>query len=310
MNLEFRPDLHAKLERIAAQQGRDPSDLVHEAVERFLDYDEWFMREVEIGLTALRPLAPIFYRWLFGGIETLYRKLIEQGSPTAAEALKKLDIRWQCVRGDLRSIPRNGPAILVCNHPFGVLEGLILGSILADVRDDVKVLGNFMASSIAQVRERLIPVDTLGGPEADSMNVRSIRECVHWLRCGGLLVLFPAADVGSRKFPTFQPADGKWTSTPALLAHWSGAPVIPVFFYGANSWSFYAAGFIHKELRDALVGRELFRKVGNTMRISIGSPIDARKLVEQFGLQKATKILREQTYRLRYHSPAPIRTGV
>ncbi len=50
MEIELSPELQAKLERIASQQGRDTKSLVHEAVERLVGYDEWFLRQVEIGL--------------------------------------------------------------------------------------------------------------------------------------------------------------------------------------------------------------------------------------------------------------------
>jgi len=50
MEIELTPELQAKLERIALQQGRDPKSLVHDAVERLIGYDEWFLRQVEIGL--------------------------------------------------------------------------------------------------------------------------------------------------------------------------------------------------------------------------------------------------------------------
>jgi len=52
MEIDLSPDLEAKLSRLAAEQGRDTRALVREAVERFVDYDEWFLREVEKGLTA------------------------------------------------------------------------------------------------------------------------------------------------------------------------------------------------------------------------------------------------------------------
>ncbi len=52
MEVSFTPELQAKLARLAAEQGRDSAALVREAVERFVDYDEWFIREVEKGLAA------------------------------------------------------------------------------------------------------------------------------------------------------------------------------------------------------------------------------------------------------------------
>ena len=50
MELRLSPELEAKLDRVAAQQGRDTQSLVHEAVERLVNYDEWFIREVEKGM--------------------------------------------------------------------------------------------------------------------------------------------------------------------------------------------------------------------------------------------------------------------
>lgn len=38
------------MSRLAAEQGRDTQALVKEAVERFVNYDEWFLGEVEKGL--------------------------------------------------------------------------------------------------------------------------------------------------------------------------------------------------------------------------------------------------------------------
>ena len=52
MEVHFSNDLETKLTQLAAQQGRDSSALVVEAVERMVDYDDWFLREVEKGLTA------------------------------------------------------------------------------------------------------------------------------------------------------------------------------------------------------------------------------------------------------------------
>jgi predicted transcriptional regulator len=52
MEVNLPPDLESKLSRLAAERGRDKQALVQEAIERFVDYDEWFLREVEAGLAA------------------------------------------------------------------------------------------------------------------------------------------------------------------------------------------------------------------------------------------------------------------
>ncbi|MGB2621750.1 MAG: hypothetical protein WA857_09610 [Candidatus Acidiferrum sp.] len=48
----MKPDLEAKLTRLASQQSRSSEALVVEAVERMVSYDEWFLQEVEKGLAA------------------------------------------------------------------------------------------------------------------------------------------------------------------------------------------------------------------------------------------------------------------
>ena len=44
MELDFTPDIQSKFTRLAAQLGRDKKALVREAMERFVNYDEWFVR--------------------------------------------------------------------------------------------------------------------------------------------------------------------------------------------------------------------------------------------------------------------------
>jgi predicted transcriptional regulator len=52
MEIPLQPDLQAKLTRLAAQQGRASEALIVEAVERMVNYDEWFMGEVDKGLAV------------------------------------------------------------------------------------------------------------------------------------------------------------------------------------------------------------------------------------------------------------------
>jgi predicted transcriptional regulator len=53
MVVRLSPELQAKLDRLAAQQGRDTESLVQETLERLVGYDEWFIREVEKGLAQV-----------------------------------------------------------------------------------------------------------------------------------------------------------------------------------------------------------------------------------------------------------------
>lgn len=52
MEVKLKPELAAKLSRLAAEQGRESEALVIEAVEKLIDYDEWFASQVREGISA------------------------------------------------------------------------------------------------------------------------------------------------------------------------------------------------------------------------------------------------------------------
>ncbi len=52
MEVHLKPDVEAKLSRLASQQGRDAAALAEEAIERLVDYDDWFLQQVDKGLAA------------------------------------------------------------------------------------------------------------------------------------------------------------------------------------------------------------------------------------------------------------------
>ena len=52
MEVQLTPDLEAKLAQLASKSGRDKQVLAREAIQRLVDHDEWFVREVEKGLEA------------------------------------------------------------------------------------------------------------------------------------------------------------------------------------------------------------------------------------------------------------------
>jgi predicted transcriptional regulator len=53
MEVHLNPEVQAKLSRLADARGSDAEILAREAIERFVDYDEWFIREVEKGLAQI-----------------------------------------------------------------------------------------------------------------------------------------------------------------------------------------------------------------------------------------------------------------
>lgn len=52
MEVRLNPDLEAKLAELASHRGRDSEGLVVKAIERMVNYDQWFTREVAKGISA------------------------------------------------------------------------------------------------------------------------------------------------------------------------------------------------------------------------------------------------------------------
>jgi predicted transcriptional regulator len=74
MELHLPPDLQTRLTRLAADRGSDPETLAREAVERFVDYDEWFAGEVEKGLATIERGATLSHEEVGVRLEAVLEK--------------------------------------------------------------------------------------------------------------------------------------------------------------------------------------------------------------------------------------------
>ena len=53
MEISLAPELEAKINLIASQTGKGPSQVVQELVANYLDHDQWFRQGVEEGIASL-----------------------------------------------------------------------------------------------------------------------------------------------------------------------------------------------------------------------------------------------------------------
>lgn len=246
----------------------------------------------------LGPLAPMLEKWFIGDVEQIYSKLVRSNRSFFDAMLDSLNIRYRCAAEEIQHIPAEGPAIVVANHPFGLLDGMVLGAILSGRRRDFRILTNSLIASIPQLQEFTIPVDPFGGSGAVLANRKPLRESIQWLRGGGLLAVFPAGEVASLRPGRFGITDPDWTENVVRLARRVSAPVVPVFFHGANSPAFHLAGLVHEGLRTLLLPHELLNKANTIVRASIGRPISPDRLAGKHGIENATAYLRVRTFML------------
>jgi len=237
-------------------------------------------------------LFPDELRELYSRVQSSDQTCIWQG------VLNEMQVRCEVSDADLKNIPSSGPLVVVANHPFGMIEGAVLGSVLGRVRSDVKVMTNYLLAGIPELQQGCIFVDPFRNRRTPMQNRRGIRESLEWLSKGGVLVIFPAGEVSSWNLREQRVVDPKWSDTAARLARVSRAAVLPVYVKGENSLPFHMLGFVHPRLRTVRLPQELLNKRGKTIAIHIGSEIPAEQLSAVPEPQTATRYLRWRTYLL------------
>ncbi|MBJ7554766.1 lysophospholipid acyltransferase family protein [Marinomonas spartinae] len=220
--------------------------------------------------------------------------------------LSALNIEYEVSLGSIDNIPKEGPVVIVANHPLGAIEGVILAELIGSIRPDVKVLANEMLKRLPEIRELFIGVNVFGGAKAKKTNSRAIVDANKHLAEGGLLIIFPAGEVSSYAKGSKQLLDIEWRNSVAKFVKYSKATTVPIFINGKNSALFYGAGRIHPLLRTALLGRELLNKKLSRISISIGSPIAFSEVNEFANDKDMVNYFRLNTYLMgSQHKEAP-----
>ena len=214
-------------------------------------------------------------------------------------ALNLGNVRLVVSERDLARIPRNGPVVCVANHPCGGIDGIILGSILASVRADSKLLVNYLLGAVEEMKEWTIEVNPFGSKRAARMNVAPLKEVLRWLREGHCLGTFPAGTVAHYNLKKRMVTDPQWNPNTATLIQRSGASVVPIYLEGKNTMMFQLLSLLHPRLRTAFLGRELMNKRGCSFHVKIGRPIPPARLRRFDTAEALSEFLRLNTYLLR-----------
>ena len=192
----------------------------------------------------------------------------------------------------LLNIPKNGPTIIVANHPFGGAEGVVLANILSKVRPDVKILANKALKIFPELSDFFIftnPLET--GAKG---NMSSLRQCQQHLKHGGMLVFFPAGRVSYPESVSAPITDHPWNRIIGTLMHQFKCPVVPCFIGGKNRKRFYWLGHIYFRLRMLMLIREMLASHNKHIPIVFGKPFEIKNSEKQS--QKLTNLSRLLTY--------------
>ena len=235
-----------------------------------------------------------------GTLGALYDELEASHSEVdfASKALSKLNVAYHLHGEALETLPASGPAIVVANHPFGGIEGVIMAHLLKGYRDDVKILANGFLKRIPELRDLFIGVDPYAKADSVTRNRHPMREAVRWLLQGGMLVVFPAGDVSRFHPGKLRISDDKWDASLPRLARMTSAPVIPIYFHGRNTLLFHGLGLIHPRVRTLLLARELLNKRNRCFAVTLGRRITLSQLQTYSDDNDAARYLRMHTMML------------
>lgn len=209
-----------------------------------------------------------------------------------------MSVRTDVSDGDVARIPSRGPLVVVANHPFGLLEALVIERVLARVRPDVKILANSLLAVIPELQERLILVEPFESREAKRANTKPVRQVLEWLRDGHAMLCFPAGEVSHLDLRQRAITDPQWNDNIVRFARNTRSAVLPVFVTGGNSPLFQVMGMMDPRFRTARLLHEFTNKEHQRVSSRIGTVMPSEAFEQFESDRELTRYLRHRTYLL------------
>lgn len=235
-------------------------------------------------------------------LKALYDRFIEDYSETRDFFQAAVDLMELQIHSDetaLDRVPRSGPVVFIANHPYGVLDGIVLTWLARRARPDVKVMANHVLCQAPDASDSLLPVDFSGTPQARQTNIDTRKTAMQALADGGAVGIFPAGGVGASLKPHRGPAvDTAWHPFAAKMIKMSGATVVPVYFGGQNSRLFQMASHLSLTLRLSLFFFETARRIGSEFEFAVGEPVTPEEIRAFPDRQTLIRDLRMRTFSL------------
>jgi putative hemolysin len=241
------------------------------------------------------PLASAVNRFLqIDQLEDLYaRTSAEDGF--VRRLLDDLQVRVNVTESDFAKIPRSGSVVAVSNHPFGILDGVMLADLLTSARSDVQILTNQLLGDLPELARMCIFIDPFDHYDSRISNARALKQAVKHLRAGGMLLIFPAGEVSHFDLRKRAICDPEWNITAARLIRITRAKSLPILIRGANGIPFQMLGMVHPGLRTAALPAEMLNKRGRSIEIRIGGAIEPSRVEALLDDAEATRYLRLRT---------------
>ncbi len=236
-------------------------------------------------------------------IRKLYFDYVKDDLPPEnfwSDALGRLNISIDLTRSNIdgipASIPATGPVLAIANHPYGVIDGLALCALMADVRQDYKIITHRVLRQAPAVMDKILPVDFDETEAALASNLKTRADATKHMKKGGAVIIFPAGAISLAPNFVGNAIDTDWKTFAAKLAQVPDTTTIPFYFDGRNSLLYQMARRVSVTLGYSLMFREICKKMGHSISLHMRQPIHASTL-SQFGSRtEVTEYLRRCTY--------------
>ena len=209
--------------------------------------------------------------------------------------LDEFEVAYEIPEEDLKRIPKTGPFITISNHPLGGIDGILLLKLVLERRPDYKIIANFLLHRIEPLKPYVMPVNPFEDHKEVQNSMVGFKAALTHLRDGQPLGVFPAGEVSTQKEHQIM-IDKPWEPAAMKLIKKAQVPVIPIYFHGRNSKSFYRWAKVSDTLRTAKLPSELLTQKDRTLKVRIGNPISVADQLEHENLDTYTAFLRKKTY--------------
>ncbi len=214
------------------------------------------------------------------------------------KVLEQLNIHVSIPETEIKNIPKSGPFIVMSNHPFGFLDGIIMIKTLNQIYPEFKVLANFFLKDIAPSLSNAF-IDLNPFENKSKNNIQGLKKALSQLKSGHPLGIFPAGEVSTMQKGLGKIEDKEWDSSVIKFLVKANVPIIPMFFEGHNSLKFHLLGKVHPYLRTLSIPSEFFKMENKTIHVRIGKPIYPNTLNELANIEKKGKYLRACLFALK-----------
>ncbi|WP_443070191.1 lysophospholipid acyltransferase family protein [Sulfitobacter sp.] len=189
-------------------------------------------------------------------------------------ALDTMGIDLTTPQAQLDLIPKEGPVIVVANHPHGMVDGMIFADLIGRVRPDYRILTRSLLTSIDEVAgSYMIPVPFPHDPDAQRKGVEMRAKAMAHLKDGGVVALFPSGVVATSETWWGPAIEAEWNVFTAKMIRRSGAQVVPLKFPGQNSRAYQIANQVSPMLRQGLLLHEIVQSCNKPQAPIVGGPI-------------------------------------